>query len=125
MADSSLETYRRKRDPSRTPEPVPPRRRSGRGRSKGAPSFVIQEHHATALHWDFRLEREGVLVSWALPKGLPTDPDHNHLAVPTEDHPLEYAGFSGTIPASGVRRRGGDHLGPRHLRAREMDASVR
>ena len=100
MADSSLETYRRKRDPSRTPEPVPPRRRSGRGRSKGAPSFVIQEHHATALHWDFRLEREGVLVSWALPKGLPTDPDQNHLAVPTEDHPLEYAGFSGTIPAT-------------------------
>ncbi len=100
MADSSLETYRRKRDPARTPEPVPPRRKSNRARAKGAPSFVIQEHHATALHWDFRLEHDGVLVSWALPKGLPVDPAQNHLAVPAEDHPLEYAGFSGTIPAT-------------------------
>ncbi len=99
MPDSSLETYRRKRNPARTPEPVP----SGRGlkRDTGAgASFVIQEHHASSLHWDFRLERDGVLVSWALPKGLPMDPAHNHLAVPTEDHPLDYAGFSGTIPAT-------------------------
>ncbi|HWB68069.1 MAG TPA: non-homologous end-joining DNA ligase [Mycobacteriales bacterium] len=93
----SLDTYRRKRDPARTPEPVPAKR-SRRPKSTGD-SFVIQEHHATALHWDFRLERDGVLVSWAVPKGLPEDPKRNHLAVHTEDHPLEYADFEGEIPA--------------------------
>jgi bifunctional non-homologous end joining protein LigD len=98
-----LTDYRRKRDAARTPEPVPepepaPKRRSRRRRSTGD-TFVVQEHHARALHWDFRLERDGVLVSWAVPKGLPTDPKTNHLAVPTEDHPLEYADFAGDIPA--------------------------
>jgi bifunctional non-homologous end joining protein LigD len=99
----TLETYRAKRDPRITPEPIP---EAGRGRRRpstpatGAPRrFVIQEHHATALHWDFRLERQGVLVSWAIPKGLPVDKKTNHLAVHTEDHPLEYATFEGTIPA--------------------------
>lgn len=88
-----LETYRSMRDASRTSEPVPERHGRGGGRE-----FVIQEHHARRLHWDFRLERDGVLVSWALPKGVPGDDRRNHLAVPTEDHPLEYGSFEGTIP---------------------------
>ncbi|HAM02506.1 MAG TPA: DNA ligase [Acidimicrobiaceae bacterium] len=91
-----LETYRSKRRPDRTPEP------SGRRRAKGGASgnrFVIQEHHARALHWDFRLERDGVLVSWAVPKGLPVDRHTNRLAKHTEDHPLEYIDFEGDIPA--------------------------
>jgi bifunctional non-homologous end joining protein LigD len=73
----------------------------GGGPEPGAdrPTFVIQEHHARALHWDFRLEHDGVLVSWALPKGLPLDPGRNHLAVHTEDHPLAYGSFEGDIPA--------------------------
>jgi bifunctional non-homologous end joining protein LigD len=99
MPTPKLDAYRAKRDPRRTPEPVPAAKRPARRRRDGRPGFVIQEHHARALHWDFRLERDGVLVSWALPKGLPLDPGQNHLAVRTEDHPLEYANFSGVIPA--------------------------
>ncbi|GAA1976339.1 non-homologous end-joining DNA ligase [Catenulispora subtropica] len=93
-----LREYRAKRDAARTPEPVPeggPKSREG----DREPIFVVQEHRATALHWDFRLEHDGVLVSWALPKGVPTDPRRNHRAVPTEDHPVEYADFAGRIPA--------------------------
>jgi bifunctional non-homologous end joining protein LigD len=91
-----LSAYRSKRDASRTPEPVP--EGAPTVRTDGVPTFVIQEHHATRDHYDFRLEHDGVLVSWALPKGEPTDPKQNHLAVQTEDHPLEYGGFEGTIP---------------------------
>ncbi|GIT80038.1 ATP-dependent DNA ligase [Leifsonia sp. LS1] len=89
-----LTAYRSKRDAARTPEPVPevsPDAADGR-------SFVIQEHHARRLHWDFRLQHDGVLVSWALPKGPPDDPKQNHLAVHVEDHPLEYGTFAGDIP---------------------------
>jgi bifunctional non-homologous end joining protein LigD len=91
-----LETYRGKRDRRRTPEPVPAAGPLPKGNDD---TFVIQEHHARRLHWDFRLERDGVLVSWALPKGLPLDPKRNNLAVHTEDHPLDYASFEGEIPA--------------------------
>ncbi len=94
--DDPLTTYRSKRDRSRTPEPVPAASPLPAGKDD---TFVIQEHHARRLHWDFRLERAGVLVSWALPKGVPDDPGRNHLAVHTEDHPLEYASFAGDIPA--------------------------
>ncbi|MBE1877718.1 ATP-dependent DNA ligase [Myceligenerans pegani] len=99
---SRLAEYRAKRDPARTPEPSGDTGdRPGTTPDDGAgrpPSYVIQEHHATRLHWDFRLEHDGVLVSWALPRGEPTDPGRNHLAVQTEDHPMEYGAFEGTIP---------------------------
>ena len=90
-----LAAYEAKRDFKKTPEPgakVP------RKETK-APRFVVQEHHARRLHWDFRLERDGVLVSWAVPKGVPMDPKTNHLAVHVEDHPLDYIDFAGVIPA--------------------------
>ncbi|WP_129784657.1 ATP-dependent DNA ligase [Promicromonospora panici] len=94
-----LGTYRSKRDPAKTPEPFGPDAEADHAADAGAePTFVIQEHHARRLHWDFRLEHDGVLVSWALPRGEPTDPAKNHLAVQTEDHPLEYGSFEGTIP---------------------------
>lgn len=95
----SLEAYRRKRDPKRTPEPMPDGDEAPDGRASGGGVFVVQKHHARRLHYDLRLERDGVLVSWAIPKGVPDDPAVNHLAVHTEDHPLAYASFSGTIPA--------------------------
>jgi bifunctional non-homologous end joining protein LigD len=91
-----LDEYRKKRDADRTPEPVP-------ASESALPTgnddtFVIQEHHARRLHWDVRLERGGVLVSWAVPKGLPTVQGDIRLAVHTEDHPMEYATFEGEIP---------------------------
>ena len=108
-----LGEYRRKRTPGRTPEPAvdaeeiivdddaePTPRPVG-------PIFVIQEHHARRLHYDFRLEHDGVLVSWAVPKNLPDDPTQNRLAIRTEDHPLQYAGFSGDIPKG---EYGGGHV---------------
>ncbi len=89
-----LGEYERKRDFAATPEP------GGDGASGGEGGrFVVQEHHARRLHWDLRLEREGVLASWAVPNGIPDDPEHNRKAVRTEDHPLEYLDFHGEIPA--------------------------
>ena len=96
MSDDGLSTYRAKRDPARTPEPVPPP-----GPVARVPTTRSWCRSTTrrALHWDFRLERDGVLVSWAVPKGLPLDPAVNRLAVQTEDHPLSYADFEGDIAA--------------------------
>lgn len=102
--EDRLTTYRSMRDSAKTPEPVPKAEPAvpnvaGPAAPAGENNrFVIQEHHARRLHYDFRLERDGVLVSWAIPKNLPDTPAVNHLAVHTEDHPLEYATFSGDIP---------------------------
>jgi bifunctional non-homologous end joining protein LigD len=90
----ALSEYNAKRNLADTPEPAGQDRRAGRGAR-----FVVQEHHARSLHWDLRLERDGVLVSWAVPKGIPEDPKRNHLAVHVEDHPLGYIDFAGKIPA--------------------------
>jgi bifunctional non-homologous end joining protein LigD len=90
----SLRTYRAKRDFETTPEP---RGEAPEGSVK-RPRFVVQEHSARSLHWDLRLEHDGVLLSWAVPRGIPDDPDDNRLAVRTEDHPLEYLDFHGEIP---------------------------
>ena len=87
-----LGDYRSKRDLDRTPEPA-----GGEASGEGL-RFVVQEHHASSLHWDLRLEHEGALASWALPKGIPSHPKENRLAVRTEDHPLEYLEFHGEIP---------------------------
>src|SRR5215211_6009702 len=93
MAREPLTAYRRKRDFAHTPEPG-----GSRTAAMDACRFVVQEHHARRLHWDFRLERDGVLVSWALPRGFPDDPAEDLPAAHTEDHPLEYLDFEGTIP---------------------------
>jgi DNA ligase D-like protein (predicted 3'-phosphoesterase) len=95
MMEKNLEEYRRKRDFGRTAEP------SGEGAAEGEEPgllYVVQKHAASSLHYDFRLEVNGALASWAVPKGPPAEPGVRRLAVRTEDHPLAYAGFEGTIP---------------------------
>src|SRR5438093_10337717 len=93
MSSPKLGEYSRKRDPKQTPEPFT----SKKGKTKG-PIFVVQRHDARSLHYDFRLERDGALLSWAVPKGVPLEPGEQHLAVHVEDHPLDYATFEGEIP---------------------------
>jgi bifunctional non-homologous end joining protein LigD len=91
-----LAGYRKKRRFDATPEPAADGKRTEAG---GAPRFVVHEHHARRLHWDLRLERDGVLASWAIPNGIPDDPKRNRKAIHVEDHPLDYIGFHGEIPA--------------------------
>ena len=98
-----LGEYKRKRDFGKTKEPAA-KGKKGAGAKKGTraraelPRFVVQEHHARRLHWDLRLEHDGVLASWAIPNGIPQDPKENRKAVHTEDHPIEYIDFEGDIP---------------------------
>ena len=94
--DTSIRTYRAKRDFTVTREPAPTR-----DAAKNGSMFVVQKHqaHRAGLHWDFRLEHDGVLWSWAVPKGPSLDPADRRIAVHVEDHPLDYADFEGSIPA--------------------------
>lgn len=88
----SLKKYRKKRDFKQSPEPF------GKKKSSDKPIFVIHKHDASSLHYDFRIEMDGVLKSWAVPKGPSTNPEEKRLALPTEDHPYDYVDFEGVIP---------------------------
>jgi bifunctional non-homologous end joining protein LigD len=93
VSPRKLAEYERKRSRNKTPEPF-----TSKARPKDAPIFVVQRHDARRLHYDFRLEMNGALASWAVPKGVPLEPGEQHLAVHVEDHPLDYAAFEGEIP---------------------------
>jgi DNA ligase D-like protein (predicted 3'-phosphoesterase) len=93
VEEDTLKKYKQKRDSEKTPEPF-----TSEKVSPDKPKFVVQKHDASRLHYDFRLEVDGVLKSWAIPKGPSTDPGQKRLAIPTEDHPLDYVDFEGVIP---------------------------
>ena len=115
-----LDRYRDKRDFAATPEPA-----GEGGGAEGGARFVVQEHHATRLHWDLRLEHDGALASWAIPNGIPEDPQQNRKAVRTEDHPLEYLDFHGEIPAGSYGAGSMTIWDQRHLRDCTSGTSAR
>ena len=94
-----LEEYRRKRDFAQTPEPSPSISAGITGAGSRGGRYVVQRHRATRLHYDFRLEVDGVLISWAVPRGPTLDPGQRRMAIHVEDHPIEYFDFEGVIPA--------------------------
>ena len=114
-----LESYRRKRDFARTPEPGP----EAGVESQASLRFVVQKHAARRLHYDFRLELDGVLKSWAVPKGPSVDPQQKRFAALVEDHPLDYATFEGVIADGNYGGRARHRLGHGHLLARRREPS--
>ena len=121
MAKDRLADYRAKRDFASTSEPAGG---AGDGEPASAGRFVVQEHHATRLHWDLRLEHDGALASWAIPNGIPDDPKRNRKAVRTEDHPLEYLEFHGTIPPSGIGAASGSAGGSMRCMSQSFSPSL-